>query len=218
MYIMQDGTKMRPERRRGRPKQYDKQLAISAAMQVFWTKGLSATSLDDLAAAMNMNRPSIYNAFGSKENIYLEALNTFSAALDQTLIDTLGASTLGATTLGSTTNFQTRLLNFYYQAINVYCEGDAQLGCFMACTAPAEAISYVEIQTALNKMVSELDQKISMYIQQAMNNGQLTQVSDPLLMAKMIQGTLQSFALRARAGETKSQLRKLARFSIEYLK
>ncbi|MFT7244473.1 MAG: AcrR family transcriptional regulator [Candidatus Azotimanducaceae bacterium] len=210
---MQDGTKPSLERRRGRPKQYDKQQAISAAMQVFWTKGLSATSLDDLATAMNMNRPSIYNAFGSKENIYLEALNTFSAALDQTL-----TSTLGATTLGSTADFQSGLLNFYYQAINVYCEGDAQLGCFMACTAPAEAISYVEIQTALNKMVSELDQKISMYIQQAINSGQLTQTSDPLLAAKMIQGTLQSFALRARAGETKSQLRKLARFSIEYLK
>lgn len=207
MYIMQDGTKLNLERRRGRPKQYDKQQVIAAAMQVFWTKGLSATSLDDLSTAMNMNRPSIYNAFGSKENIYLEALNTFNTALDQTL----------ATTLGSTAEFQTGLLNFYYQAINVYCEGDVQLGCFMACTAPAEAISHVEIQTALNKMVSELDQKISVCIQQAMNNGQLTNVSEPLLMAKMIQGTLQSFALRARAGETKSQLRKLARFSIEYL-
>ncbi|HIF33901.1 MAG TPA: TetR/AcrR family transcriptional regulator, partial [Planctomycetaceae bacterium] len=55
------------KRTRGRPKQYDEDVVLHAAGEVFWTKGFNATSLDDLSVAMGMNRPSIYRAFGDKE-------------------------------------------------------------------------------------------------------------------------------------------------------
>ena len=44
---------------RGRPKLYDSEAALKAAGAVFWAKGYSGTSLDDLSNAMGMNRPSI---------------------------------------------------------------------------------------------------------------------------------------------------------------
>jgi AcrR family transcriptional regulator len=59
---------------RGRPKKYDPQTALQAAGGVFWAQGFSGTSLDDLSAAMGMNRPSIYRAFGDKEAVYRLAL------------------------------------------------------------------------------------------------------------------------------------------------
>ena len=57
-------------------------LVLLLAIGVFWAKGLSGTSLDDLASAMKMNRPSIYNAFGNKEEIYRRALARFCGQLD----------------------------------------------------------------------------------------------------------------------------------------
>ncbi|HVR63824.1 MAG TPA: TetR family transcriptional regulator, partial [Polyangia bacterium] len=50
--------------RRGRPRLYDPDVALSRAIDVFWQLGYSGTSLDDLCAAMEMNRPSLYAAFG----------------------------------------------------------------------------------------------------------------------------------------------------------
>jgi len=76
---------------RGRPRKFDEDQALAGAMTLFWEKGLSATSLDDLALAMNMNRPSIYNAFGNKEAIYRRSLQRFCGQLDQGMQVTLGS-------------------------------------------------------------------------------------------------------------------------------
>ena len=77
---------------RGRPRQFNEDEALGAAMQLFWVQGLSATSLDELAAAMQMNRPSIYNAFGNKDDIYRKALARFCGQLDEGLRHTIDDS------------------------------------------------------------------------------------------------------------------------------
>ena len=61
-------------RRRGRPRAYDPDVALSRAVETFWAHGYAGTSLDDLSAAMGMNRPSLYAAFGDKRDLYLKSL------------------------------------------------------------------------------------------------------------------------------------------------
>ena len=64
-------------RQGGRPRAYDTDAVLDRAAEVFWANGFSATSLDDLSAAMGMARPSIYNAFGDKAALFLRALERF---------------------------------------------------------------------------------------------------------------------------------------------
>lgn len=64
---------------RGRPRNFDRKIALRRAMELFWTKGYDGTSMSDLIAAMDINSPSIYAAFGSKEKLFLETVALYRA-------------------------------------------------------------------------------------------------------------------------------------------
>jgi TetR/AcrR family transcriptional regulator, transcriptional repressor for nem operon len=60
-----------------RPREFDRDAAVERAMSVFWRKGYAATSTDDLLRAMNIGRQSMYDTFGDKHRLYLEALEKY---------------------------------------------------------------------------------------------------------------------------------------------
>lgn len=60
-----------------RPRQFDEETALDAALQLFWQKGYVNTSVDDLLTAMGVNRWSMYNTFGDKEALFLKALERY---------------------------------------------------------------------------------------------------------------------------------------------
>lgn len=60
-----------------RPREFDRDAAVQRAMSVFWRKGYAATSTEDLLRAMNIGRQSMYDTFGDKHRLYLEALERY---------------------------------------------------------------------------------------------------------------------------------------------
>src|SRR6266446_4310299 len=60
-----------------RPKEFDRGIAVERAMSVFWSKGYAATSTDDLLQAMKIGRQSMYDTFGDKRRLYVEALERY---------------------------------------------------------------------------------------------------------------------------------------------
>lgn len=60
-----------------RPREFDKAHVMKKVEEVFWEKGFEATSMNDLAEAAGMQRGSLYNAFGDKRQLYLEALTHY---------------------------------------------------------------------------------------------------------------------------------------------
>src|SRR5437868_9158860 len=102
------------ERRRGRPPSYNRDVALRAIRDVFWDRGFAAASLDDIAAATGMNRPSLYGAFGDKREMYLAALRMFSVELGHEMQRALEAPTL-----------REALEAYYVRAIQEYVSGEA---------------------------------------------------------------------------------------------
>ena len=192
---------------RGRPRKFDEDQALNGAMLLFWEKGLSATSLDDLAQAMDMNRPSIYNAFGNKDEIYRKALARFCGQLDQGM----------AATLDAIPDLAEGLQAFFERAIGVYCGSNPAMGCLMICTAPSEAFSHPEVGADLRGLIKRLDQGFEQRLKRAQETGEIDATTDIKLTARLLQATLQTIALRARSGTSKTELKHIARYAVERL-
>lgn len=70
---------MNTSRPRGRPRTFDRQAALEAAVALFWRHGYEGTSIADLTEALGVTPPTLYAAFGSKEQLYREALEHYIA-------------------------------------------------------------------------------------------------------------------------------------------
>ncbi len=192
-------------RERGRPKEYDADIAIAAAGQVFWAKGFNATSLDELCNAMGMNRPSVYRAFGDKEAIYRKALDQFRQGMEVAF----------AATMQVEDDITHALTQFYQQALVVYTSGEEPKGCMVMSTAVVAATEHPEIQADLLGLIRDLDNKIAQRFSLAQNEGQLPASIDVGDRAALAQSLLHSLSLRARAGERPARLRSMIKHGVQ---
>lgn len=63
---------------RGRPRAFDEDAVVAAAMDVFWQNGYSGTSIDDIIDATGLGRQSIYGAFGDKQSLFIRCLREYT--------------------------------------------------------------------------------------------------------------------------------------------
>ncbi len=77
--------------RRGRPRSFDEEAALEAALDLFWQQGYRGTTTRNLETALEMSQPSIYNAFGSKHDLLLRAMDRYEARMEQELLSILSA-------------------------------------------------------------------------------------------------------------------------------
>ena len=73
----------------GRPRAFCVEQALDQALKVFWRKGYEGTSLSDLTAAMGINRPSLYAAYGNKEALFRKVLNRYMASAAEILHESM---------------------------------------------------------------------------------------------------------------------------------
>jgi AcrR family transcriptional regulator len=82
-----------PKPRAGRPRGFHREAALEAAMRVFWQHGYEGASLTALTAAMGINRPSLYAAFGDKAALFREAVALYGAGPGRYVRRALGRPT-----------------------------------------------------------------------------------------------------------------------------
>ena len=199
---------MKGEKKQGRPRAFDAKAVIGQAREVFWDKGFSAASLDALSAATKLNRPSLYGAFGDKEDLYLDALEGYrSESLD-----------LLADALDPALPLRENLARVYSAALKTYLHGEtAARGCFLISTATAEAIQHSRVREVLGRSLNDFDDAIKVRMQIALERKELAADADPATLAKLASSVMHSLAVRARAGDTPESLEALARSGVDLI-
>jgi AcrR family transcriptional regulator len=136
----------------GRQREFDKQVALDAAMKVFWANGYSGTSLSDLTDVMGINKPSLYAAFGNKEALFISALDHYVERHGAIHSQELHASKK---------SLRSRLRAYLQSIARMVCDPTLPGGCFVATTTdesggdclPAgalEAITRINEQTQIS--------------------------------------------------------------------
>lgn len=194
---------------RGRPRAYDPQTALQQALGVFWSTGYSGASLDSIATAAGMNRPSLYAAFGDKHALYIKALAQYWEVAADAMHDALMAKDL---------TLREALMCFYEGQLSIYFSGDSQpRGCFVIGTATTEAVEDSEIRDVLSELISKLDTDLETRLRAAVSSGELKGDVDPAALAVLASAMLHSIAIRARAGKSRAELTELARHAVSVI-
>ena len=204
---MQSSTKIEKveKKARGRPRAYEPEAALRRAAEAFWKKGYAGTSLDDISAATGMNRPSLRAAFGDKHGLYVKALSEYW----ELKFATLRQAFAGGGSLAES------LMRVYDAALSIYFASDERaLGCFVVSTAITEAPGDPEIQHIVAEGFRALDAHFEVRFKQARAAGELKQAVDTKALALLAVATMQSLAIRARAGSSRKELRKLAQKAV----
>ena len=185
---------------RGRPRKFDKDAVLALIVKVFWAKGYSGTSLDDLATATSLSRPSLYAAYGNKLSMYLAALEVFGQRM----------ATEAVAALATGPDLQTGLQNFYGAALDIYLGKDEEMaqGCLVFTTAVTEATNEPEIKAMVQAQLAGMDQAVKAHIADRAPG------ADPAAIAaaaELASGTLLNLATRACAGTPRERLSEIAR-------
>jgi TetR/AcrR family transcriptional regulator, copper-responsive repressor len=195
-------------RPRGRPRAYDADTALAQAMSAFWRFGYSATSLDQLSDATDMNRPSLYAAFGDKRALYLQTLDRYTERSKEGI----------AKALDPQLPLAEGLQRFYDSALAAYLpSGDPARGCYLIGTAVTEALGDEEVRTRLASALREFERMLEVRIRKAREDGEIEATADPQVLAMIASAVLYTLAIRSRAGESRAILRSVVATTIDLI-
>lgn len=107
----------------GRKRKFEEQVALQAAMEVFWAKGYVGASLTDLTQSMNINKPSMYSTFGNKEALFIKATKFYVQTKMQAHLNVLHEPHVG---------LKARLKNYMMSIVEMQCDPEQPKGCYLA--------------------------------------------------------------------------------------
>jgi AcrR family transcriptional regulator len=184
----------------GRPRAFDRDAALEAAMLLFWRKGFAATSMNDLCDAMGVRSPSLYAAFGSKEALYLEAVEHYVQTIGPPIWDKLAE---GATARAGIEN----LLIAWTESLPKSRATPA--GC-MALLAAVGDEWPAAIVRVVKKVRLEMLGTLRSRLDNAVAKGELPASTDIDGLSRFYLSVFQGMAIQARDGATQAELRAVA--------
>jgi AcrR family transcriptional regulator len=187
-------------RTRGRPRAFDRDMALEAAMRLFWTRGYEATSIADLAEAMGINPPSLYAAFGDKRRLFAEAVERYRKGPGGFAAEAFAGAATAREAI-------TRLLD---RVAEVYVDPACPRGCMVIHAGQNCARGDEEVAEALALIRRETQRFIRARLEEGAQSGEVNADADPAELAAFYAAVLQGMSTQARDGASASELRAIA--------
>jgi TetR/AcrR family transcriptional repressor of nem operon len=168
-----------------RPREFDPDVVVERAMQVFWAKGYEATSLDDLCEATQLNRSSLYSSFGDKHTLFLATLDRYGDR----------AVAMVAAALSKPVHIRESLGAFLAGMVEGIVAGPQRTGCFIGnCTSEVSRHDR-EAALRIQRNVARIEATFRSAFEQAKKRGDLRPDSDVEALARFFVVSIQGLRL-----------------------
>jgi AcrR family transcriptional regulator len=185
----------------GRPRAFDPDAALERAMHVFWAKSYEGASLSNLTRAMRINRPSLYAAFGNKEELFRKVLDRYIdgpvAYFGKALAKPKARDVVEEILLGTA-----RMAD----------DSKVPAGCLMVQGALACGDASVRKEVATRRAAVEV--ALRRRLQRAKREGDLPKNADPAELAHYVMTVVRGMAVQSAGGASRDQLRRVAQIAL----
>lgn len=189
---------------RGRPREFDIEFALAAALRVFWSKGYEGASLTELTEAMGITRPSLYAAFGNKEALFRKALDLY----ERDKLAYVSAALEAPTARG----VAERLL---HGALDMQIQGSDPKGCLGIISSVACGTEAESVRAEVIKRRQSSDAALLARMERAKAEGDLPDHMTADAAVRYLSAVIQGLCIQAGSGATPDQLRSLVATTLE---
>lgn len=183
----------------GRKRQFDADEALDRALEVFWARGYEGATLPELTAAMGINRPSLYAAFGNKEELFRKALKRYRTGPLLFLAVALKEPTARAVAEAIYSGF-----------IQMQRGRHRTRGCLVVSGALACGGDTEPVRQELARLRQALVAALRRRFERAVREHDLPAVTDCATLARYVATVLHGLAVQSTSGATDIELRRVA--------
>lgn len=177
----------------GRPKEFDPSDALDSAIDLFWSRGFEGCSMSQLVDEMEINRQSVYDTFGDKRALFVEALRTYMDRVGQEIGSVL---TTGASPLG-------RVRSFLRRIAERTSSSDGR-GCLLTNTIVEIGPHDDEIRDLVAGRMRLLEDKLAETLREAVAAKELSSSANPRQLARLVLAVMQGAIVLSKAKMTTS--------------
>jgi len=188
---------------RGRPRKFNTEKALDAALLLFWRHGYEGTSLAALTKAMGINVPSLYAAFGNKEALFKKALQRYLQNPASYLPKALEQPTA-----------RRAIEKLFRGAIDMVMNPRHPDGCLLVQGALASGPTAASIRKELNLCRAAAEAAVRRRLERAIAEGDLPAKVNPTKLARYILTVLWGLSVQAAGGATRTQLEEVAKLAM----
>jgi AcrR family transcriptional regulator len=191
---------------KGRPRGFDEDQAIDSAMRVFWEKSFEGTTMADLTDATGLSRSSIHAAFGSKEGLFLRAVERYKAGQMSYFPKALAEPTLSRAIEA--------LLRGIVSFVSIPGNPRGCLSIHGALACGTDGDSVMQTMTEWRKLNENL---IKERIQRAQREGEMRREVNAADYARYIAAVMIGIAIQAVNGAGRAELTRTADMALQFL-
>ncbi len=190
-----------------RPKEFDRHTALQNAMYLFWSKGYEGTSISDLTQAMALSRSSIYETFGDKQALFIEALTSYLLLNEQRRMNILN----------NAISIKQGMHDFLFGVIDFVLDDNHPNGCFFSNTATSLGTLHEDVHTIIKLAAKQRENSFYVFFENGQRNGEIQPDKDIRALARFFEGLVRGISVAASIHKERNVLEDMVKIALEVL-
>jgi TetR/AcrR family transcriptional regulator, transcriptional repressor for nem operon len=190
-----------------RPKGFARDVVLDRAMQVFWSRGYEATSIQHLVARMGIQRGSLYDTFGDKRGLFFAAIERYDRVVTAKLLATLDGPGSG----------KDAIRQFFRLKVDLSVEPGRPRGCLVTNSTAELASRDRGTATRVGAVLAKIEAAFHRAVVRAQRAGEIDPTRNPRALARFLTSSAQGLSVMAKAAPDRAVLEDIVKVTLAAL-